>query len=245
MSRYKIIVQYDGTSFHGWQTQKSIRTVQGDLELALKKINNSRNVRIHGSGRTDTGVHATGQVAHFDLDTSLNSSELKKAINGNLTGDIRIMKCDKVNKDFHARFSALRRHYNYRIRTDHFILDRSYSWNMDPVDLKILNHVAGLFIGKNDFTSFSKNNEDLEHCRCIVYESIWKAENQLVNYNIIANRFLHHMIRYLVGTMIEIARGRFKIEDFIHLLDYPQKNVHIFKAPPHGLVLTQIDYENI
>ena len=243
MLRYKIIVQYDGTAFYGWQTQKSERTIQGELELALKKINDSRNVRVHGSGRTDTGVHAIGQVAHFDLKTSLDPFQLKDALNGNLPPDIRIMKCNEVSKDFHARFSAIRRHYNYRIRTDGFILDKSYTWNVDSIDKKNLNDVATLLIGENDFTSFSKNNENLDHRRCIVYESIWKAENQLVNYNIIANRFLHHMIRYLVGTMVEISRGRFEMEDFIKLLKSPQENVHIFKAPAKGLVLTHVDYE--
>ena len=243
MKRYKVIVQYDGLAFNGWQTQKSGRTIQGEIELALSKINKSKNVRLHGAGRTDTGVHATGQVAHFDLETSLDSFQLKDAINGNLSGDIRIMSCEQVSMDFHARFSAIRRHYNYRIRTDGFMLDRTYTWIVEPVDIRMLNDAARIFIGEHDFTSFSKNNEDLEHHRCIVYESIWKAENQLVNYSIIANRFLHHMIRYLVGTMIEIARGNYKMEDFIYLFNNPQKNVHIFKAPSHGLVLCQIDYD--
>ena len=107
MKRYKVIVQYDGLAFNGWQTQKSGRTIQGEIELALSKINKSKNVRIHGAGRTDTGVHATGQVAHFDLETSLDSFQLKDAINGNLSGDIRIMSCEQVSMDFHARFSAI------------------------------------------------------------------------------------------------------------------------------------------
>ena len=98
-------------------------------------------------------------------------------------------------------------------------------------------------MGENDFTSFSRNNENLEHRRCIIYESIWKAENQVLNYHIVANRFLHHMVRYLVGTMVEIARGKYKFDQFVDLIKTPKENVNIFKAPPQGLVLTKVDYE--
>ena len=153
------------------------------------------------------------------------------------------MELSKVDENFHARFSANKRHYQYRIRTDGFILDRNFTWHTDPLDLNVLNKAANTFLGENDFTSFSKNDENLNHHRCIVYESIWKDEDQVLNYYVVANRFLHHMVRYLVGTMVEIARGRYEFEDFKDLIKYPKENVHVIKAPPQGLILSHVDYE--
>ena len=114
MPRFKIKIQYDGTGFSGWQLQKKDRTIQGEIEAALKILNEGQIIRIHGAGRTDTGVHSTGQIAHFDFQTDLDSCELKEAINGNLPRDIRIMECLVVQAEFHARFSATQRHYLYR-----------------------------------------------------------------------------------------------------------------------------------
>ncbi len=243
MSRYKIIIQYDGTGFRGWQLQNNERTIQGELESALNRINNHKQTRVHGAGRTDTGVHATGQAAHFDINIDMKPEKIKDALNGNLPHDIKVMELSKVDENFHARFSANKRHYKYRIRTDGFILDRNFTWHTDPLDLNMLNKAAKTFLGENDFTSFSKNNKNLEHYRCIVYESIWKGEDQVLNYYVVANRFLHHMVRYLVGTMVEIARGRYEFEDFNNLIKYPKENVHVIKAPPQGLILTHVDYE--
>ena len=243
MSRFRVIIQYDGTGFRGWQLQKKDRTVQGELEKSLKKINDNKVVRLHGAGRTDTGVHATGQVAHFDLQTDLNTSELENALNGNLPKDIRIMNCDQVSDKFHARFSAIKRHYLYRTRNNKYLLDRNYTWSTEKLDLDKLNNVAKIIKGDHDFTSFSRSNKTLDHRRCIIYESLWKEDSEIVNYYITGNRLLHHMVRYLVGTMVEVIRGKFEIEYFKELINRPLENVNIFKAPPHGLVLTKVDYD--
>ena len=243
MSRFKITIQYDGTGFRGWQLQKSDRTVQGELESALKKMNKNELIRVHGSGRTDTGVHATGQVAHFDFSTEMDSCELKDALNGNTPRDIKIMTCVVVPEAFHARFSATKRYYNYRIRTDGFLLDRHYTWQTNELDMDLLTVAADYIVGDHDFTSFSRNNEELDHRRCIIYDSVWKGHDAVVNYEITGNRFLHHMVRYLVGTMVEVACGKFPLDRFKSLLDNPTESVHIFKAPPKGLVLTQVDYD--
>ena len=242
MKRYKVIVQYDGLAFNGWQTQKSGRTIQGEIELALSKINKSENVRIHGAGRTDTGVHALGQVAHFDLSTDLNTTELKNALNGNLPKDIRVMDCGLVSDTFNARFSAKKRHYLYRTRNNEYLLDRNYTWSTEKLDIVKLNDIAEIIKGDHDFTSFSRNNKNLDHRRCIIYESLWKEDNEIVNYYITGNRFLHHMVRYLVGTMVEVLRDKFELEYFKELINKPSENVNIFKAPPQGLVLTKVDY---
>ncbi len=243
MLRYRIIIQYDGTRFRGWQLQKNHRTIQGELEKSLKKINKNKLVRVHGAGRTDTGVHATGQVAHFDLSTDLDDIKLKNALNGNLPKDIRVMNCDQVTDKFHARFSAKKRHYLYRTRNNKFLLDRNFTWSIEKLDLDRLNDVAKIIKGDHDFTSFSRNNKNLDNRRCIIYESLWKEDNEIVNYYIAGNRFLHHMVRYLVGTMVEVIRQKFEFDYFKELINSPTENVNIFKAPPQGLVLTKVDYD--
>ncbi len=244
MPRFKITLQYDGTGFRGWQLQNKERTVQGEIQDALQILNKKKLIRVHGAGRTDTGVHAMGQVAHFDFNTDLDTYALKDALNGNLSRDVRVMDCVVVSSEFHARFSALRRYYQYRCRTNVFLLDRNYTWLTGSVDLTLLNEAASVIIGNHDFTSFSKNSEDLDHRRCIIYDSVWKENGDVVNYHVSGNRFLHHMVRYLVGTMLEISRGKIKMEQFKELINHPIENVNIFKAPPQGLVLTRVDYDD-
>ena len=242
MSRFRVIIQYDGTDFRGWQFQKNDRTIQGELEKSLKKINDNNLIRVYGAGRTDTGVHAIGQVAHFDISTNLDTRELKNALNGNLPKDITVMDCEQVSDDFHARFSAKKRHYLYRTRNNKYLLDRNYTWSTEKLDVVKLNNIAKVITGDHDFTSFSRNNKNLDHRRCIIYESLWKEDNEIVNYYITGNRFLHHMVRYLVGTMVEVLRDKFELEYFKELINKPSENVNIFKAPPQGLVLTKVDY---
>lgn len=243
MPRFKITIQYDGTGFRGWQLQKDERTIQGEIEDALQILNHKTSIRIHGAGRTDTGVHATGQVAHFDFNTDMNSGALKDALNGNLARDVRVIACKIVSPEFHARFSAVRRYYNYRTRTNTFLLDRNYTWPVGSIDLDTLNEAASIIGGNHDFTAFSRHTEDLEHRRCIIYDSVWKEKGAVVNYQVSGNRFLHHMVRYLVGTMIEISRGKYEMAQFKQLINEPVENVNIYKAPPQGLVLTQVDYD--
>jgi len=240
--RYKIIIQYDGTAFHGWQIQKKYLTIQGALENALKDFT-SKKINVFGSGRTDSGVHALGQVAHFDLPEEIDSSILINALNAKLDYRIKIIECEKVNNDFHARYSATKRHYVYRLRTDTFLLDHHYTYHILPVDIDLLNSASKLILGEQDFTSFSKSNKKIINRNCHIYESIWKEDKSILNYHITGNRFLHHMVRYLVGTMLEIGKNNYSIKQFKDLLLNPRENVQIFKAPSKGLALKQVDYE--
>ena len=242
MLRYKIIIQYDGTAFHGWQIQKKYLTIQGALENALKDFT-AKKINVFGSGRTDSGVHALGQVAHFDLPEEIDSSILINALNAKLDYRIKIIECEKVNNDFHARYSATKRHYVYRLRTDTFLLDHHYTYHILPVDIDLLNSASKLILGEQDFTSFSKSNKKIINRNCHIYESIWKEDKSILNYHITGNRFLHHMVRYLVGTMLEIGKNNYSIKQFKDLLLNPRENVQIFKAPSKGLALKQVDYE--
>ncbi len=244
MKRYKLIIKYDGEKFFGWQIQKDKRTVQGLIEKALSLVLKVKSrIIVHGAGRTDSGVHAYQQVAHFDFLTNLNEDSLKNAINSKLDIDCKIISVKIVNNDFHARFSALRRQYLYQCYTGDSILYRNQSWHLDKVKLRCLNNLAQEIIGTHDFLSFSKYNPNINNTKCKISESRWIQNKDMVIFSIISNRFLHHMIRYLVGTMIAVSEDRFSKIKFNFLLENPKKNVRIFKAPPQGLILNKIDYE--
>ena len=244
MGRYKLTIQYDGSAFFGWQLQAKERTVQGVLEKAVQKISGPKGrIPVHGAGRTDTGVHALGQVAHVDLETRLDEKDLKNALNGNLPGECRIMNIEKASDDFQARFGATKRHYQYQCFEGDSILYKNQAWQLKNMDLGRLNQLASPVIGDHDFLSLSKFREDLEHTRCIIYKSKWKSDGKMVIFYITGNRFLHHMVRYLVGTMVAVAEERFTEKEFLSLLKNPQKDVRVFKAPAQGLILTQVDYE--
>ncbi|MCK4904104.1 MAG: tRNA pseudouridine(38-40) synthase TruA [Candidatus Marinimicrobia bacterium] len=243
MSRYKIIIQYDGTNYFGWQMQSHERTIQKEIETALAPLNNDKRVIITGAGRTDAGVHAFGQVAHFDLDTNLKIPELLKALNARLPLDIKIIDLVQTNDEFHARFSAKRRHYRYQCYLGDNLLFKNQSWFTGEIEKSKLEIFAEIIMGTHDFLSFSKLNKQLENTICSIYQSKWfKTENMLI-FNVCGNRFLHHMVRYMVGTMVAGAQDKISLDYFDDLLTNPQKNVKIFKAPPEGLILIGIDYD--
>jgi tRNA pseudouridine38-40 synthase len=242
--RFKIIIQYDGTNFFGWQLQKNKRTIQGVLEKTLKLILKSKSrIPVHGSGRTDTGVHAWGQVAHADMDIKMDVESMMKAINGNLPKDIQILDFIRVKNDFHSRFNAKKRCYRYQLYNGKSLLFNNQSWYIKSLDLKLLNKLSTYLIGKHDFLSFSKFNKNKINTFCIIFTSLWKVKNGIVYYKIEGNRFLHHMVRYLVATMIAVNTKKITIKEFKALLNDPQKDAHIFKAPSKGLILEEVFYD--
>tara|TARA_B100000287_G_scaffold183788_1_gene173794 strand:- start:1746 stop:2489 length:744 start_codon:yes stop_codon:yes gene_type:complete len=242
--RFKIIIQYDGSSFSGWQIQKNKKTVQGELENALKTISGSKDrIAVHGAGRTDSGVHAYGQVAHFDLDTNLRSIDLRNAINSNISQDCKIMSLEQVDSDFESRFDAIKRKYRYQVYLGNSLLFRNQAWLINDIEINILEELSELIIGENDFLSFSKYRPEQKNTSSIIYESAWKKKDKLLTYEISGNRFLHHMVRYLVGTMVQVSRGRYPKVKFSSLLHEPRKNVQIHRAPANGLILLKVMYD--
>ena len=243
LPNYSITIEYDGKGFAGWQFQPNTRTVQSELESALQILNSGKQVRIHGAGRTDAGVHARGQVANFTLELQWDVEELRSAINGNTSEDIHIHSCHLVSDDFHARFSAKRRKYVYRCRINETILDRNFVWRLGwSPQIEALQSCADAVKGDHDFTTFSKWSSEVKTRRCIVYQSKWINDGDFVIYLIEANRFLQHMIRYLVGTMMEVGRGRITEKDFVNLLEACDPKAKIAKAPAQGLYLEEIIY---
>ena len=244
MHRYKIIIQYDGSSFSGWQLQKNSSTVQGQIENALKIISGSENrIAVHGAGRTDSGVHAYGQVAHFDLDTNLKSKDLCNAINSNISEDIRIMSIKKISNYFESRYDAIRRRYRYQVYLGNSLLFRNQAWLVNDIDIIILEELSKMIIGEHDFLSFSKYRSEQKNTNSIIYESVWNKNDRMLLYEVSGNRFLHHMVRYLVGTMVQISRGLYPKDKFSSLLHEPRKNVQIHRAPANGLILLKVEYE--
>ena len=243
MPRYKLICQYAGSSFSGWQTQRSTRTVQDELERVLTLLNHGDIVKVTGSGRTDAGVHALGQVAHFNMVTDMDTCELRDALNGNLAEDCHVDLVEITDPDFHARFSALQRDYIYSCRQDKYLLDRNSVWYTGTLDLSKLNKAAKIIIGNHDFLSFSKKKSDTGNTNCTVFQSQWQESGKIVNYYVSANRFLHHMVRYLVGTMVALSHGNYTMKEFKKLLNHPNHDVQIYRAPAHGLVLNNVNYE--
>ena len=246
MNRYKIIIQYDGSSFSGWQLQKNRSTVQGELENAIKIISRSKDrIAVHGAGRTDSGVHAYGQVAHFDLDTNLRSIDLCNAINANTSEDCRVISIEKVASDFESRFDAIKRMYRYQVYLGSSILYRNQAWLINDVEIKILKELSEMIIGEHNFLSFSKYRPEQKNTNSIIYESAWIIKDKMLLYEISGNRFLHHMVRYLVGTMVQVSRGWYLKKKFSSLLHEPRKNVQIHRAPANGLILLNVEYDRL
>ena len=243
MSRYKITVQYDGTNYFGWQYQPNVMTVQGLLENVIRKVfKNNGEIRLHGSGRTDAGVHAWGQVAHVDLNTGMDAIEMKNALNANLPEDCNITLLEKVKNNFHSRFDAKKRYYRYQCYSGHSLLFRNQCWMHPNLNLVILNSMAEKIIGNHNFLSFCKYREKQLNTNCDIFHSRWSFEDNMFIFKVGANRFLHHMIRYLVGTMIAVNDNKITVNEFQDYLQHPKKNVKIFKAPACGLILDKIEY---
>lgn len=243
MVRYSLKIEYDGTDFHGWQIQNKDRTVQGEIEAALKELNKGERVVLHGSGRTDSGVHALGQMAHFDLETKLTANTIKNAINAKTSREVIIHTCNKVPTDFHARFHAKKRYYLYKIRCGRTAIQRKYVWQV-PVELKsdLLIKCAEMIQGIHNFEGFCRTADEAEHKLCHIYKSAWKIGKKTLIYRICGNRFLHSMVRMLVGTMVEVARHRYQIDDFKELLENRDVDIYPYTAPGKGLYLEKVEY---
>lgn len=239
---YRLLLCYDGTDYHGWQRQPQGRTIQGILEQALSRIAGTK-IPVFGSGRTDAGVHARGQTAHFNGRFRLPPPELLNALNGNLPRDIRALKLDRADPDFHARKSAIGKIYSYRIANtealDPFRI-RYVLHERRALDIESMRTAASLFIREADFTPFSSNRE-LHPVRRIVRSEIDLAEGEIV-YTVEANGFLRYMVRCIVGTLLQVGRGRYApdtIETFFRL---GKRTREIPTAPPQGLCLMDVKY---
>ena len=238
----KLEIEYDGTDFHGWQIQPKLRTVQGEIQEKLSAIL-AEEVKLIGAGRTDAGVHALGQVANFKTDNRLDGESILKGLNGLLADDVVIKKVQEVDPDFHARYSASSRLYKYRVYRGRSALLRRYVWevlyslNIDEM-VKATEHVKG----EHDFSSFCVAESAKENNVCAVTDATWEQSGDELIFRIEANRFLHTMVRSLVGTLLEVGRGYFSVADFVDIMKAKDRRKAGPTAPPRGLYLVEVKY---
>ena len=241
--RYKATVMYDGTAYSGWQIQPNGVTIQEKLQQALFNLTR-QETEIVGAGRTDSGVHALGQVFHFDCEKEF--SDIVKAINSQLPDDIHVSECVQVADDFHARFDAEWKYYSYVVNTAEYNpLQRNYAWQLcEELDIDLMREAAELFVGEHDFTSFNatKLNEMENQTRTIFNFDISEKQG-IVSFDIDGNGFMRHMIRMMVGTLVEVGRYRLSVNQVKDMLEARNKDAVHYNAPACGLYLVKIGYK--
>ena len=245
MKNYKIIVQYDGTRYKGWQVQKSTDvTIQGKLQMVLSKLA-GHPVEVIGSGRTDAGVHASGQVANFHIEEHFSKQQLMEAFWNFLPEDIAVIQIEEVDERFHSRFHEIKKTYSYRIRTSHVpsVFDRRYLYQYgEPLDVGLMEQAAQLLKGTHDFASFCGNKHMKKSTvRTITDISFVQKEDEItILYT--GDGFLQNMIRILTGTLIEVGRGERSPKSMRTLLEAKKRELAGYTAPPQGLRLEQVEY---
>lgn len=239
--RYFIDISYDGSNYHGWQIQPNADTVQHQINLAFSTILNEE-INVLGAGRTDTGVHAKKMIAHFDTNQTIDFEKFKYRINGFLKNDISLNDIYKVKDDAHARFSAISRTYEYRIsRTKNPFSVNSYFLLRD-LDFQSMKKACKFLHGSHDYTSFAKLHSENYTNNCEVYIANWKEDENLLIFNIKANRFLRNMVRAIVGTLIEIGEGKISFSDIETILMSKDRAKAGYSVPANGLSLIDIEY---
>lgn len=245
MPRYRIIIEYDGAPFVGWQLQEKDLSVQGAIMAAIEAFSGEK-VMVQGAGRTDAGVHALGQVAHFDLSAERETDTVRDALNAHLRPHpVAVLKAEKVADDFDARRSARRRHYLYRIanRRPDLALERGRAWRVPrPLDTDAMHDAAQQLIGKHDFTTFRASEcQAKSPVKTLDRLDVSRAGEE-VHVTALARSFLHHQVRSMVGSLVMVGDGRWSADDLTRVLEARDRTACGQVAPPDGLYLVRVDY---
>ncbi len=262
MRNIALLLEYDGTAYGGWQVQKNSNSIQGTVEETLSRLLQEK-VKLVGAGRTDAGVHARGQVANFHTLSSWQTGKLMHALNGTLPDDIAVRGVAEVHDGFHARYSAIARAYSYRVVPGKAAIDRGYS-AFFPFELSVddMNLAASSLIGEKNFRSFSKYADEQRSLICNVTRAEWRIEAEEretkngepttesvlrvpcheFRFQIEANRFLHGMVRAIVGTLLDVGRGKLSVEGFKDILRSQDRRAASMSAPARGLFLERVKY---
>ncbi len=241
--RYIITLAYNGTRYHGWQIQPNAITIQQEIVNAIEMVLRHK-ICLHGAGRTDTGVHASFYVAHFDTINEIeNPEKFIRSLNGILKNDISIYDIIKSNKDFHSRFNATSRTYKYFINKNKnpFIDKFSYKFHLD-LNIDLMNKAAKELTKHSDFKSFEKSHSDSKTSICDVRFAKWEQNGNQLTFTITADRFLRNMVRSIVGTMLEVGQNKISVEQFKAIIDAQDRTKAGKSADARGLFLTDIQY---
>ena len=243
MARFKLTLEYDGSRFKGWQVQEDARSIQGQLIKAAKIVFETEKVEVYGSGRTDAGVHALGQVAHIEVETKMPVKLMRQKLNDQLTHDINILSIDQAAQKFHARHDAVARSYVYHISRRRNAFGKHFMWWVkDPLNIDRMNAAAEFLVGMHDFKSFSneKGTEKSSKVDLLQLKVVEKGDKLIVH--VVASHFLWKMVRRIVGVLVEVGRGNMTAEQVDgFLMEYSREPAR-FTAPPSGLFLQGVEY---
>lgn len=243
--RYKCILTYDGTNFYGFQSQLKFRTVQAEIERTIFNVL-KQDIKIYAASRTDSKVHAYGQVFHFDTDVVMSEKRMQNVLNKSLSKDIYILSVEIVEEDFHSRFSSLKKEYHYYIDYGpHNPLLNNYRYFYSygkKIDWEKFKNAASVFIGTHDFKSFTKNHK-LENTERTIYSIDIIREENLIIIKIVGNGFLHNMVRILIGMLLEVGRGNYTVDDLKLIMQEKNRQLAPKIVPPNGLYLYRVYYK--
>ena len=245
--RYKLILEYDGSNYSGWQQQKNAKTIQGTLIETFEKVlsaNGGKYIDIQGSGRTDAGVHAYGQVAHLDCETRLKPRQLQALLNAEMPPSIHILSIEKVPPRFHARHWASSRQYLYRISKRRNAFDRKYiCWIEEELNIPAMQKALQDTLGMHDFASFSRKPAKEKSTQVLVESASITEQDDLILVRIQASHFLWNMVRNLVGTLVEIGKGDLPVSTVADALTTYDDSISHYRMPPAGLFLEHVEYK--
>jgi len=242
--RFKLTIEYAGTRYSGWQIQKNARTVQGEIERALREATRFRDFELYGSGRTDAGVHALAQVAHLDIDAAVPAESLRRQINDALPSDINILRIDRVRHKFHARHDAIARSYVYHVARRRTAFAKQFVWWVkDELDIERMRTAAARFAGLHDFQSFTDDDPEEKSTHVLVDMMEIYEDGDLMLIHVEGSHFLWKMVRRLVGVLVEIGRGGLAESEAITMLTERSELPARLTAPASGLFLERVYYE--
>jgi tRNA pseudouridine38-40 synthase len=242
--RLKLTVEYAGTRYSGWQIQTNARTVQGELERAIREAAGVQELELYGSGRTDAGVHALAQVAHLELDATLDPERLRRRINDALPADINVLRAEKVRHRFHARHDAVTRSYLYQVSRRRTAFAKPFVWWVkDPLDVSSMRATARHFVGFHDFQSFSDDDPAKTSTEVAVDTLDIHEDEDLLLFHIEGSHFIWKMVRRLVGVLVGVGRGDLAAADAIAMLEAKSELPARLTAPAAGLFLERVYYE--
>ncbi|MCI0707249.1 MAG: tRNA pseudouridine(38-40) synthase TruA [Ignavibacteriae bacterium] len=244
MPRFKLTLEYEGTRYYGWQIQKNVRTVQGEIANAAHKVFKTSEFELMGSGRTDAGVHALMQVAHLDVKTVLGPEIIRMKLNDELPADVNILDVEKVDAEFHARYHADARIYLYQISRRRTAFGKRYVWWIkDQLDTKRMQESLHLFVGMKNFFSFTEDDPEEKSTNVLIESAELKEDGGLILIRIRGSHFIRKMVRRIVGVLVEVGRGNLTHDDIKRYLSTKSEEPAQYTAPPSGLFLERVLYK--